>query len=563
MSINLRDYTLLVGENNSGKTCVLTALRTFYEEGGVKFSNDMDFPKFQTDDAESWIEIEYLLNNDEQDTLKEDYRSINNVLKVRRYFKSDNKDLVKSNQSNIYAYENGILSKTLFYGAKNISQAKLGSVIYIPEVNKVDDSLKLSGPSPFREMVNFVMKRAVAESSTFSALQGAFDKFNEKFKEEASEDGFSVKALVSEINNNIANWKIRFGVDINPIRPEDMVKNLLSHYIEDGNLNDKRVNINSFGQGLQRHLIYTLIRLSAKFVEPRQEKKKDFSPDYTLILFEEPEAFLHPSQQEKLNAGLRSLSTELGQQVLITTHSPQFVSKQIIDLPSIVRLSKPTSMSKTYQLSPMNIDNILDGNIGLYKLFCNMLNDPNVDDELKRKIRNTGLGEDNRDEDKKLEEEAMRYLLWLNAERSAMFFAKHVVVCEGPSEKVLFEYMIDQKWSDLRDLHVYFVDALGKYNIHRYIALLSGLGIPHSVLMDSDNARDVHGIVNKFISDRRTEFTTKFSQFDKDLEEFLGIERTKRTDLKPLNVISKVRSGEITEEKMTELRKRIDSILEN
>lgn len=34
VTLDLYDYALLVGENNTGKTSVLTALRCFYEDGG-------------------------------------------------------------------------------------------------------------------------------------------------------------------------------------------------------------------------------------------------------------------------------------------------------------------------------------------------------------------------------------------------------------------------------------------------------------------------------------------------------------------------------------------------
>ena len=45
---NPYDYTVLVGANNAGKSNVLTALRIFYEDG-IKFSDNSDFPKFQTE----------------------------------------------------------------------------------------------------------------------------------------------------------------------------------------------------------------------------------------------------------------------------------------------------------------------------------------------------------------------------------------------------------------------------------------------------------------------------------------------------------------------------------
>jgi putative ATP-dependent endonuclease of OLD family len=493
LSCALDDYCLLVGENNTGKTALLTAVRTFYEEGGAKFSREIDFPKFPTDDNERWIEIAYRTTEEEQETLKTEYRSADRLLRVRRYFQSDNKDLVRANQSNIYGYERGTLSASLFYGAKNVSQAKLGSVLYIPEVNRSDDALKLSGPSPFRDMVNFVlpigltpndpmgglggtaraiclqrvvcfgvnpigrnfvMKRAVLDSRSFGDLNTAFTTFNDKFRDEASEDGFSVNSLIEEINREVGHWKIRLGVDVNPLRPEDIVKTLLTHFIEDENLGGKRVSLGSYGQGLQRHLIYTLIRLSARFVEPRAEKKKEFAPDFTLLLFEEPEAFLHPSQQERLNASLRALAGEATQQILITTHSPRFVSKQVSDLTTIIRLQKTTAMTERFQLSEDQLTRMLDRNRGLYQRFSDMLQDPSVSAPLKREIRKRGLGEDSPEEDPGLEDEAIRSLLWLNAERAALFFARHVVLCEGPTEKAMFEYLIDTAWPDLGDGNV-------------------------------------------------------------------------------------------------------------
>ena len=56
ISIDVKDFGLLVGENNTGKTSFLTALRMFYENGGAKYSKDTDFPKFAVDDNDSWID---------------------------------------------------------------------------------------------------------------------------------------------------------------------------------------------------------------------------------------------------------------------------------------------------------------------------------------------------------------------------------------------------------------------------------------------------------------------------------------------------------------------------
>ena len=556
----LSDYSMLVGENNAGKTNILTALRLFYEDSGLKFKKDTDFPKFDVEDGESWIELAFETTDDEQSGLKDEYKSDDNILRVRKYFLSDKKDLVKTNQSNIYGYESGVLSSNLFYGAKNVSQAKLGKVIYIPAVSKTDETLKLSGPSPFREMVNFVMKRAVLESPTFDGLKSAFDSFNSDFKDEASKDGFSINSLIDDINSEIDQWNIRFGVAVNPIKPEDIVKNLLSHYIEDIGLGGKQINLASFGQGLQRHLIFTLIKLSAKYAAPSSIKKKDFDPDFTLLLFEEPEAFLHPSQQESLYLSLRTISSQAPEQVLISSHSPHFVSKQVSQLPGIIRLIKNNGETKVYQVTEEQFNQILDENIGLYKRFCDCLDSDDYDEEIKNRIRRDKLGEDDPVPSAKLEEEALKYFLWIDSERASMFFAKHVFICEGASEKVYIDYLFNELWPEFRDKHIYLLDALGKFNIHRYISLLTALGIKHSVLLDSDNDAGIHGIVNGFIEESKSPLTNTIYSFEGDFEEFLGIDKPSRRDLKPLNIIIKHQGGEISEDKLSELKTILESM---
>ena len=87
---NLDDYSLLIGENNSGKTTIITAIRMFYEDKGLKFVEARDFPKFQVNDAESWVEIYYITTEEEQENLKEEYKSADNLLKVRKYLKKKN-----------------------------------------------------------------------------------------------------------------------------------------------------------------------------------------------------------------------------------------------------------------------------------------------------------------------------------------------------------------------------------------------------------------------------------------------------------------------------------------
>ncbi len=555
LTIPLNDFSLLVGENNAGKTNVITALRLFYEDDGLKFNKERDFPKFETIDNESWIDIEYKVTDEEALTLKAEYKITPNTFKVRRYFLNENKELI----GNIYGYENGAISSNSFYGWKNVSSAKLGSVIYIPEMSKTSDNMKLSGPSPLREITNFVFKKAVVKSSAYVELGKALESFNDEFKQETDLDEFSLNGLVKDINDQISNWEITFGFRIGNIKPEDIVKNLLNHFINDHNFKDKQVDIDNLGQGLQRHIIYTLIRLASKYVDKKEPKKKDFSPEMTLILFEEPEAFLHPTQQELLNLSLHEVSEE--NQVLITTHSATFVSKNVEDLTSIIKISKEKGVSISRQLTTETITNILKANTGLYEIFSKMLSDVSVSDSVKKYIRDKKVGDQNPDFEQKLNEESFRYFLWLDAERSNIFFAKHVLLCEGATEKALFDYLFDTQWKDLKKRQIYVLDSLGKFNLHKFMNLFSELGIKHSVLYDGDDGAEHQKIVNDYILSLKNEYTSKIDHFPKDLEECLGICIPGRKDLKPVNALLCLRDGKITETKLTYLKSKIESLL--
>lgn len=552
------DYAMLVGANNAGKSNVFTALRIFYEDE-IKFNGETDLPKFQREDEESWVEIEYLLTDDEYNNLKDEYRGLGNILKVRKYLKSDDRERVKANQSNIYGYENGILSKSLFYGAKNISEAKLGTVIYIPEVSKTDETLKLSGPSPLRDVITFVMKKVVKTSDSFVNLTNAFEEFNSKFKEEESKDGFSLSKLREEINENLKEWEVEFKLDINPIRPEDIIKNLVSHYAKDKNL-DKEIDVKYLGQGLQRHLIYTLLKLSSQYKEKKTYEKKEFSLELTLILFEEPEAFLHPGQQESLGHSLKSLSSEEGQQIIIATHSPIFVSKNIEDIPSLIKLRRQNGITSVFQVSEDARRTIVAQNNELAQLLRTKLDDPSVGADTKSNIRKI-LGDT--EDITRLEEESIRYLLWLDSERCSAFFADIVLICEGATGKVFIDYLIKNKWDDIREKRIYVLDAMGKFNIHRYMNLFKELGIYHSVLADRDEDRYAHEYINHFIEDQKSDYTRSIDFFDKDIESFLGIDSppNNRRDKKPLNVMWHYFRRKIDEDKIEALQNKVEKLL--
>lgn len=453
-TIRIGGYSLLIGANNSGKSNVIDALRVFYEKD-LKFDFDRDFPKFATGDKESWIEIEYTLSDAETKTIKTEYLEGGNRFRVRKWLHPQDK--VKAG---LVGYKEAKLSEgECFYGWKNVGQGKLGNVIYIPAISRLEEHTKLTGPSALRELINDVLRPIIADSPSFAMLKTSFEEFSKKIKAEETPDKRSLAGLEAQINAELEGWRAQFNLEVVSPQEDHIIKNLIRHSVEDGELK-KLMEPESFGHGFQRHLIYTLVRVSASYTAPKPEpKKKEFSPELELILFEEPEAFLHPPQQDVLDSSLRQIAVKEGRQVLAATHSPLFVSRNADDIADLVRLCKQGPQTEVCQISREKLKEIFETNQAITDI-VNTAKDDSIDD---RAFQN--------------ELEAARYFLWLNPERCSLFFANRVLVIEGLCEQVLIDNLIKEGKIALGHSGAFVLEVLGKYNVHRFMNLLGELKI--------------------------------------------------------------------------------------
>ena len=558
-TIEASDYTLLVGANNAGKSNLLNALRAFYEE--VKWST-VDVPKIGGIDGESWVELTFELTDDEWANLADKYKNKEkaNRLMVRRLFRSDEKDRVRSNQSNIYGYVNGALDKELFYGAKNISSAKLGQIVYVPALATPDEQTKLSGPSPLRDVLNFLLKKVVANSPSYAALANSFQALNDEAR---GDQGF-LQEVANPLNTAIASWNIKIDLSVNTVKPEDITKNMVSFAFHDVSLGDAGFDLTRYGHGFQRSVIYELIRLAPTFRERKVADKKEFSPDFTLILFEEPEAFLHPSQQENMAYHLRRLSAEPTQQVIISTHSSTFVGKATDDISQIVRFRRENGVTTACQADAVKLKDLFADGGALLQALQIFVADPNVPEANKRRAR--GLIANPPSQQIAEDEERFRLQLWLDSERSSLFFADRVLLVEGTSERALFNYLLADKWHDFCHHRICIVDVLGKFNFHRFMGLLNIFHIPYGIILDDDNSKELHSAINDFVDqlakDSCSLILASPEKVQDCLETLLGLSKQNgRSDKKPLEIMKAVTANEIDETQMTTLRETFKKAL--
>ncbi|HRB98041.1 MAG TPA: AAA family ATPase [Nitrosomonas sp.] len=547
--IEVHDYTMIVGANNAGKSNVLAALRAFYED--IKWAND-DFPKVGKSSDESWVELTFVLSDSEWTSLADKYKEgvADQTLTVRRYFAS--KDRVKANQSNIYGLVKGEPEESLFYGAKNIGTAKVGRVIYIPALTTAADQMKTSGPSPLRDMLNFMLKRVVSESTAYKAVEDAFGKLNDEAR---GDEGFLAK-IAKPINDAIGHWGVRFDMSVNTVSPDDITKNLVKHTFADAMLGDAAFALDRFGHGFQRSFLYELIKLAPSFADTKKSEKKEFDPDLTLILFEEPEAFLHPAQQENMAYHLRRLGGGDEQQVVITSHSPIFIGKVADDLCQIIRARRDGGITVLGQIGRSVANDVFAEGLAFKKYLEKFVNDASISEQKKAKAKEL-LADAQNDDEIAAQEERFRYQLWLDSERSAMFFADRVLLVEGATERALFGWLLAREWHDLTSHRIAVVDVMGKFNFHRYTALLEQFGIPYGLMLDDDQDKQHHKAVNEMLRTQGASHRLAPPVFiPTHMESFLGKSLPGRNDQKPVQILRELEAGGLAADKLTALKEK-------
>jgi putative ATP-dependent endonuclease of OLD family len=283
----------------------------------------------------------------------------------------------------------------------------------------------------------------------------------------------SVEATVSKyVNESFANVSLRIAIP-----PPDM-KTILSSakiYANDG----VEGLIDSKGDGLRRAIVFSILRsfveLKAKphrtdervpteamiganavgfdaEVDPNhpphlpaevRNPESVASPPSYILMFEEPELFLHPKAQHILFDALRVFALE--HQVLVTTHSPMFLGPGATD--SFVKLrkvtdsaiaSKPFTKVQTVDVSMLSAKD-------QFQIICFENN-------------------------------------------NAAFFASTVVLVEGDSDYLLMPHIaktLNPLW-DVSRTPVLFVRISGKGNIRRYREFFKNFDVRVPVIADLD-----------------------------------------------------------------------------
>ncbi|TAK29415.1 MAG: hypothetical protein EPO40_10400 [Myxococcaceae bacterium] len=562
-TINLGSYSLLVGRNNCGKSNTVDAICAAFDI--LDWNEARDLPRHVATDSlgQAWVDIEFEAASDEEYAdLRESCKLGGRRFKVRNWFRG-----AAANKKMTCAYERTPsgdvrLSEAAFAEWKQICRP--GAVVYIPALSRLEDHMKLTGKAPLNELIRPILVQMTKDDED-AELREAISQLHQAISAVGTHVRTRTQSLAKEISEDLKSWGLSFQFNIRSVDAAELVTGLADHSVEDPECPIAQ-RAEDFGDGFQRHLVFTLLKIRAKYAaETKSAKEKkpakpkvakkgveergEFCPAFSLLIFEEPETFLHPDQIDSLHGVLRSISAGDSSQVVVTTHNAHFSSNNIEDLTSFVRMNRVGAQTFVRQITHAQLDAILDDNYGEVAQW--------KEDAAFYRDKGKGIHND----DLTASMESIKYALWLNPVRCMAFFARRVLLVEGPTEVALFAWMVDTARFGDEMRGVFVMDSMGKFNMHRFMAIFNALGIEHAVLYDDDNGK-YRNTVDKTIQDSVGAYTIGVDSFPRDIEDALGI-TTAPSDKhrKPQHVLYSIRDGRVSKDLLDGLAQKVRTLL--
>jgi len=438
----------IFGQNNVGKSSFLRAYESFYNDA---VTSD-DFTYGTTND----IVVEIHLKIDEEkdkeiiekgtggkyENLKAKYLDQNSILQLRKTWKSS--DRGKSPANETFNVVNGTW-ENIGYGGVGLHSA------FQPLMMKPLFIQAMPTESQVETIVNEVLKEAAQKKLSDSESQELKDAI--KTISDLQDKAYSkanIDAYKQKVNDRFKTLFGAYEVDIDD--GTSKVKYTHDKLGKDFKIGFKKIaddqpsSYTQMGHGAVRMAIFLLMLMRD---ELRDEglAEKNF-----LVLFEEPELFLHPTLTKKLRNLIYEVSADnMPFQVLCASHSPQMIDISK-DHTSLVRMVKQEDgKTSLYQVQKEDLKNA----------------EQSTDAEVKQKIY-----------------EIQRFDPFV----CESFYADEVVLVEGDTEAIIWRGY-EQLFS-FGDKDIFVVNCHSCVNIPFYQKIFSKFNITYSVICDTDHNLD-------------------------------------------------------------------------
>ncbi len=337
VSLPLESYTPLVGQNNTGKSTMLEAIRWVLKPTALSvgdFSNSAE-PVIVAA-CISGITQELLQQVPEQRhrTAIESYCA-NGTLWIRCVASGTTAKTIKQEVYNHAEYiGNGIPEVWRDYptGLPQAVSALLPEALYIEAMDDIGEDLgKAKAGTTIKELLDEIMEPVLRAHDDLNQALGTI-------REILAADGSNRSGHLKEFDEQATTTLEHFfpglalDLDLQIVDIKEFFKAGDLHVTD--KLTGDRRRFDQMGTGAQRAIQMALIRYLA-----RTRTTNSANPARRLLLIDEPELYLHPQGVRRLRQALFSLS-HAGFQVVFTTHSPMMLCRDNTADTIIVRKSK-------------------------------------------------------------------------------------------------------------------------------------------------------------------------------------------------------------------------------
>jgi putative ATP-dependent endonuclease of the OLD family len=230
----------------------------------------------------------------------------------------------------------------------------LPQVVFLPAMPESGDAA-LGGTGLVAKLIQLALpKRPYGGSVGIAGGGGVFAELEKSFNTPmASGRAASLGRIEKLLSDGLADWDAAVAFRLSLPDYLDFVRSHIRVLVRHDNAEGDASNV---GHGLQRAVVLSMIRALSGFVvrvpdgaEGRPRKKSGRS---TLLIVEEPEVFLHPHAQRRFARELRAIAAASIGQVLVASHSPQFVDVAKPNEIAIVSKASATLGTKVRQAGP-------------------------------------------------------------------------------------------------------------------------------------------------------------------------------------------------------------------
>jgi len=350
-------------------------------------------------------------------------------------------------------------------GYANVLKGTLPFFVLVPAVRDVSEESKGTKSSPFGKLLYAILDTVTEEKR--SKIEGILGEVARQMNRCGGKDRVPLIAETERQLNSLLN-DFFTGCDLEIEFTTPTLELLLSApklYVDDGFRNA----IENKGHGLQRAVIFTILRRYADYMTSAPDGKKR----NLILAVEEPELYMHPQAQRTIRRVFRKIA-ESGDQVLFSTHSSLLVDVAYFD--EIIRMEcarkqingQKTIVSTAWQL-PMG----------------------KMIEDIKTRIPSS---KDN------VTSESMRelYSHAYNPRRNEGFFASKIILVEGLTEEYalpIYAEALPDCAFDSRNISV--VECGGKGSMDRLYRIFNELHIPCYILFDYDSGNSDKNIIDK------------------------------------------------------------------